>query len=99
MNKRLILLVALAGLAWLGVMGCSNKNIDTAKVREAFQTLSGDPKDILEQALKQIDQSNYVAAARPLKKVAYTVKLDRNQRAVLEDTIAKVEARAAKQKK
>ncbi len=98
MKKRLILLLALTGLAWLAASGCSNKNIDTAKVRAAFQSLSGEGKQYIEEGLKAIEQSNYVAAVRPLKNVAYTVKLDKNQRVILEDTIAKVEAKAAKQK-
>ena len=98
MKKRLILLSAMTALALLAAVGCSNKNIDTAKVRAAFQSLTGDGKRYIEEGLTAIDQSNYVAAVRPLKNVAYTVKLDKSQRAVLEDTIAKVEARAAKQK-
>jgi hypothetical protein len=98
MKKRLILLFALAGLAWLAAPGCSNKSIDTARVRAAFQSASGETRDWLEQGLKAIDQSNYVAAVRPLKKVAYTAKLDKDQRIILEDTIARAEARAAKQK-
>jgi uncharacterized iron-regulated membrane protein len=98
MKKRLILLFAMTGLAWLAAMGCSNKNIDTAKVRAAFQSLSGDSKDTLEQALRAIDRSNYVAADRPLKVLAFKVKMDKNQRVILLDTIAKVEAKAAKQK-
>jgi hypothetical protein len=96
MKKRLILLLAMTGLALLASPGCSDKNIDTAKVREAFQSLSGDARQDLEQGLTAIDQSNYVAAVRPLKKVALTVKLDKNQRLILEDTITKVEAKAAK---
>jgi hypothetical protein len=98
MKKRLILICALTGLAWLAVVGCSNNEIDTAKVRAAFSSLSGGPKDTLDQALKAIDQSNYVAADRPLKVMAISVKMDKNQRAILEDTIAKVEAKVAKQK-
>jgi len=95
MKKRLILLVTMTGLAWLAASGCSNKNIDTAKVREAFQSLSGDARQYLDQGLKAIDESNYVAAVRPLKKLGFTVKLDKNQRLILEDTIAKAEAKAA----
>lgn len=98
MKKRLMLLFAMTSLAWLVAAGCSNKNIDTAKVREACQSLTGGAKDSLEQALKAIDQGNFVAAVRPLKNIAYTVKLNKDQRIILEDTIAKVEAKAAKQK-
>jgi hypothetical protein len=98
MKKRLTLLFTLAGLAWLAALGCSNKNIDTAKVREAFQSLSGEAKDDLEQGLQAIDQSNYVAAVKPLNKVGYLAKLGKEQRLLLQDTIAQAEAKAAKQK-
>jgi hypothetical protein len=94
MKRWLILLVSITALA--AVSGCSNKNIDTAKVREALQSLSGDAKQNLEQGLKAIDEGNFAAAARPLKVIAYKVKLDKHQREVLEDTIAKVEAKAVK---
>jgi ribosome recycling factor len=98
MKKRLLLLVSLMGLAWLAASGCSNKNIDTAKVRAAFPSLSGDARQNLDQGLKAIDESNYVAAVRPLKTLAYKVKLDKSQTDILEDTINKAEALAAKQK-
>jgi hypothetical protein len=98
MKKRFILIFTMTGLAWLAVVGCSNNNIDTAKVRAAFPSLSGGSKDNLELALKAIDQSNYVAAVRPLKVLAINVKMDKNQTLILEDTLAKVEAKAAKQK-
>jgi hypothetical protein len=98
MKKRLIQMLAMTGLVVLVSLGCSEKKIDTAKVREAFQSLAGENKQYLEQGLNAIDQSNYVAAVRPLKKVAYTAKMDNHQRVLLEDAIAKAEARAAKQK-
>jgi len=97
MKRWLILLVTITALA--AVSGCSNKNIDTAKVREALQSLSGDAKQNLDQGLKAIDEGNFTAAVRPLKVIAYKVKLDKHQRAVLEDTITKVEAKAEAQKK
>jgi hypothetical protein len=98
MKKRLILLVTMTGLAWMAVSGCSNKNIDTAKVRAAFPALSGEAKQNLDMGLQAIDQSNYQAAVRPLKSIAYKVKMDKNQRDILEDTITKAEAKAAQQK-
>jgi hypothetical protein len=98
MKKRLILIFTTTALAWLAAAGCSNNNIDTAKVRAAFPALSGDAKDILEQAMKAIDQSNYVAAVRPLKVLSLQLKMDKNQTLLMEDTLAKVEAKAAKQK-
>jgi outer membrane protein assembly factor BamD (BamD/ComL family) len=98
MKKRLILLVAMTALAWLGATGCSNNNIDTAKVRAAFPSLAGEPKDQLDKGLADIDASNYVAAVRSLEKVAFAVKMDANQRKILLDAIAKANAKAAHQK-
>jgi hypothetical protein len=98
MKKRLILLVTVVGLACLVGSGCSDKNIDTAKVRAAFQSLTGDGRQYLDQGLKSIDEGNYAAAVRPLQTLAYKVKLEKNQRDILEDTISKVEAKAAKPK-
>jgi hypothetical protein len=97
MKKRLMFIFALSGLLWLAASGCSNKNIDTAKVRATFQSVPG-AKDVVEQACKDIDQSNYVAAVRPLKNIAYTVKLEKDQRLLLDDTIAKLQAKVAHQK-
>ncbi len=98
MKKRLIFLPVLAGLLCLAASGCSNKNIDTAKVREAFQSVSGDAKEQLEEALKDIEASNYVAAVKPLRTVAYTVRMDANQRKVLEEMMKKLRAKVAAQK-
>jgi hypothetical protein len=98
MKKRLILLSAVAGTVCLAAIGCSNKNIDTAKVREAFQSLSGEPKQQLEQALTAIEASNYVAAIKPLRGLGYSIKMDVKQRKILEDTMNKVNAKAAAQK-
>jgi hypothetical protein len=98
MKKRLIQIFTMTGLIVLVATGCSNKKIDTAKVREAFQSLTGESKQYLEQGLADIDQSNYIAAVKPLNKAAYLAKLDKAQRLLLEDTIAKVQAKAAKQK-
>lgn len=98
MKKRLILLFTMTGLVWLAVLGCSNNNIDTAKVRAAFPGLTGEAKDDLDMGLKAIDQSNYVAAIRPLKVLALKLKMDKNQSRILEDALAKTEAKAAKQK-
>ena len=98
MKKRMIHIVAMTGLIAAVALGCSNKNIDTAKLRAAFPSLSGDAKDNLEEGLTAIDQSNYIAAVKPLNKVGYLAKLNKEQGLLLEETIAKVEAKAAKQK-
>jgi hypothetical protein len=97
MKKWLTLLSALAGMACLAAVGCSNKTIDAAKIRAAFQSVSGAPKEQLEEALTDIQASNYVAALKPLRTVAYTVKMNVTQRKIFEDTMAKVRAKAAAQ--
>jgi hypothetical protein len=98
MKNRLIRFVVLTGLVCLAAVGCSNSNIDTAKVRAAFPSIDGDAKAQLEQALAAIDARDYVAAVKPLEKAAYEIKLDKKQREILEDTLKKARAQAARQK-
>jgi hypothetical protein len=98
MKKRLTFLPLLAGMVCLLPLACSNKSIDTAKVRAAFASVAGAPKQQLDEALGDIEASNYVAAVEPLRRVAYSVKMNATQRKLLEDTMAKVKAKAAAQK-
>ncbi len=98
MKKRLLLLFTWTGLACLVAVGCSEKKIDTAQVRAAFSSLSGEARQDLDEALADIDQTNYIAALKPLHKLPYLVKLDKDQRLLFKDTLAKAEAKAAKQK-
>ena|ERR1700728_3404191 len=98
MKKRLIPFVLSTGLVWLVAVGCSNSNIDTVKIRAAFPSVGGDAKVQLEQALAAIDSSNYVAAVKPLEKAAYEIKMDKNQRVMIEDALKKVRVKAAQQK-
>jgi hypothetical protein len=98
MKKQLTAWVAGVALICVCAMGCSNHNIDTAKVRAAFPSIDGDAKAQLETGLSAIDSSNYVAAVKPLEKAAYEIKMDKNQRKILEDTLKKVRAKAQSQK-
>jgi hypothetical protein len=98
MKKRLIASVVLTGLISLVSVGCSNKNIDTDKVRAAFPNIAGDAKAQLEQSLADIDATNFAAAVKPLEKATYEIKMDAGQRKILEDTLKKVRAKAAQQK-
>jgi hypothetical protein len=98
MKKRFIPLIVLAGLICLAAGGCSNHNIDTAKVRAAFSSLDGDAKVQLETALAAIDASNYVAAIKPLEKVRYEIKMDKSQYTLLHDTLQNVRDKAQHQK-
>jgi hypothetical protein len=98
MKKRLIRCLVTAGVICVAVVGCSNSNIDTAKVRAAFPSLAGDAKAHLEQGLAAIDAGNFTAAVPPLEKAAYEIKMDKNQRKLLEDTLKKAREKAARQK-
>jgi hypothetical protein len=98
MKKRIISLAVAAGLVGAAAAGCSNSNIDTAKVRAAFASVQGDPKAQLDTALSAIEASNYVAAVAPLEKASYELKMDKNQREILMDTLRKVREKAARQK-
>jgi outer membrane murein-binding lipoprotein Lpp len=95
MKKRLFTFVAVASLAVLTLAGCSNPNVDTAKVRAALQSISPDAKAQLEVALSDIDAGKFKDAYLPLRKVANSAKLDGNQRKILADTITKVRAKIA----
>jgi hypothetical protein len=98
MKKRIIRCLLVAGLVCVAVVGCSNSNIDTGKVRAAFPSLAGDAKAHLDQALAAIDAGNFVAAVPPLEKAAYEIKMDKDQRKLLEDTLKKARVKAARQK-
>ncbi len=68
------------------------------KIRAALQALPDDQKARLEESLKDIAASNYVAALKPLRSIALEAKLDKEQRAVLEDTARKVKMKADRAK-
>ena len=96
MKKRLFTLVAVASVALLTLVGCSNPNVDTAKVRDALQSIAPEQKAQLELALTAIDAGKYKEAVLPLRRVAFGAKLDKSQRKILENTMAKVKAKIAK---
>jgi len=96
MKKRLLTLVAVASLAFLTLVGCSNPNVDTAKVRAGLQSLGADQKVQLEAALTAIDASKYKEALMPLRKIAFGTKLDKDQSKILKDTLTTVQAKIAR---
>jgi len=96
MKKRLFTLVAVAGLAFLALAGCSNPNVDTAKLRAALQSIDAAEKVQLEMAISAMDAGQYKDALLPLRKVAFGSKLDKTQRDLVEEDIAKVKARIDK---
>lgn len=96
MKKRSFTLFAVASLAFLTLVGCSNSNIDTAKVRAALGSLDSAKKEQLEKALTAIDAGKYKEALAPLRNIAYSAKLDPGQRKIVEDTMEKVRVKAGK---
>ncbi len=97
MKKRLFTLVAVASVAFLALAGCSNSNIDTAKVRAGLQSIEPAQKAELEVALSAIDAGKYKDALLPLRKIAFGAKLDKNQSKILKDTLKKVQTKIAKE--
>jgi len=93
MIKRLFTLFAIGSLAFLTLTGCSNPNVDTAKVRAALQSIPPDQKAQLELALTAIDAGKYNEALLPLRRVAFEAKLDKKQAKIIDKTIAKVRAK------
>jgi hypothetical protein len=96
MKKWLLTVVAVAGLAFLALVGCSNPNVDTAKVRAGLQSIGADQKVQLEQALSAIDAGKYKEALLPLRKIAFGAKLNKDQSKILKDTLTTVQAKIAR---
>jgi outer membrane protein assembly factor BamD (BamD/ComL family) len=88
--KRLAALLLIALFA-----GCSNKNIDTAKLQSLFQD-SGDNKVFVDQGVDAISKTNYPAALETLEKLAYRPHLTKEQRETLQDVISKLKDRVRK---
>jgi hypothetical protein len=95
MKKGLISLFALVVVVCCGTVGCSNREIDPAKVRAAFQNEPDNVKSQLEQGLTAIEAGNYAAALKPLELIALKVKLPPPENNILLDTISKAQAKAA----
>jgi hypothetical protein len=93
--KKLLLFPwpVLVGLMVWGATGCSNREVDTAKLQAAFQSSDPGIRAELDKGIAALTVSNYSAALGPLNKVAYAAKLTKDQRLILEDSIKKVKAK------
>jgi lipopolysaccharide biosynthesis regulator YciM len=94
MKKMLLQLLLLAGLMAWGPAGCSNKEIDTAKLQTAFQSAPEGVRADLDQGIAAIKDGKFPEALKDLQKVAFEAKMSPEQRLTLEDAIKKVKARA-----
>ena len=94
MKKLLLQLLLLAGLMAWGATGCSNREIDTAKLQTAFQSATPDVRSYLDQSIAAIHAGKFSEALPALQHVAYAAQINREQRFILEDAIKKVKAKA-----
>jgi hypothetical protein len=94
MKKLLFQLMLLAGLMAWGAAGCSNQEIDTAKLQTAFQSAPPDVRSFLDTGVAAISAGKFSDALPALQHVAFTAQMTKEQRLVLSDTIKKVEAKA-----
>ena len=94
MKKLLLQLMLLAGLMAWGATGCSNQEIDTAKLQSAFPSATPDVQAWLDQGVAAIHAGKFSEALPALQHVAYAAKMSREQRLILEDAIKKVKAKA-----
>jgi hypothetical protein len=94
MKKLLLQLVLLASLLAWGATGCSNKEIDTAKLQSTFQDVTPEVRPYLDQGIAAIKAGKFAEALPALQHVAYATKMNPEQRLVLEDAIKKVKVKA-----
>ena len=90
MKKMLLRLLLLAGLMTWGVTGCSNHEVDTAKLQTAFQSQTPEVRAMLDKGVAAIQAAKFSEALTDLQKVAYAAKMDKDQRLILEDAIYSV---------
>jgi hypothetical protein len=94
MKKLLLQVLLLAGLMAWGATGCSNQEIDTAKLQTAFQSATPDVRGYLDQGIAAINAAKFSEALPALQHAAYAAKMSKAQRLILEDAIKKVKAKA-----
>jgi len=94
MKKLLLQFLLLAGLLAWGATGCSNREIDTAKLQTAFQSAAPEVRSYLDQGVAAIHAGKFSEALPALQHVAYAAKMNQEQRLILEDAIKKVKAQA-----
>jgi hypothetical protein len=93
----LAVMIAFIAMVLTGATGCSNPNVDTAKVRAAMQGLPPEQMALLNQAMADIDAGKFKEAFQPLRQLGYAAKLNKDQSKVLQETIGKVRVKMAKE--
>jgi hypothetical protein len=94
MKRMLLRLMLLAGLMAWGATGCSNQEIDTAKLQSAFQSAPPEVRAYLDKGVAAIQAGKFTEALPALQHAAYAAKMSQEQRLILNDAIKKVKAKA-----
>ena len=94
MKKFLPKLMLLAALMAWGAVGCSNREIDTAKLQSAFQSAPPEVRAYLDKGVAAIQAGKFTEALPALQHAAYAAKMSQEQRLILNDAIKKVKAKA-----
>jgi hypothetical protein len=84
--------VAVGLMVW-GAAGCSSREVDTVKLKQAFQSADPAVRAELDKGLAALAATNYAAALPVFKHIAYASKLTKEQDKILVDSIKKLQAR------
>jgi len=95
--KRLLLssFAAMAGLALLGLAGCSKSggNIDTSRVQSAFQNAPPVDKAEVQNAIAAVKASDYPTALASLQKVVTSANITPEQKSAVQDLVSQVKTK------
>ncbi len=83
----------LTGLLVWGLAGCSNGEVDTAKLQAAFQSADPATRAEVDEGVADIKAGGYPAALKVLQHAAFAGKLTKDQGVILKDSIKKVRDR------
>ena len=98
MKKLILTLTTVAGLAMLGLAGCSKSGsdaevIDTSKLQSTFSAVAAVDKAEVEKAIGAIKSGDFASAVTSLKQAAANVKLTPEQQQAIKDMLAQVQAK------
>jgi hypothetical protein len=93
--KKLLLapLPVLVGLMLWGGTGCSNHEVDTVKLKSAFQSADPDVRTEVDKGIADITAGNYSEALTLFKHVGHTPKLTKEQNLIVLDSVKKLQTK------
>jgi ElaB/YqjD/DUF883 family membrane-anchored ribosome-binding protein len=108
MNRKLVLLALWGALAAVGPIGCNKSGqadgahpalaaikVDTAKLRSAFASASGELKANLDRLIAAISDHNFSGAADYLKKMGADASLTPEQKSALNELMVQIKERTS----